>query len=36
MRANQIEQFGDPAQALRVVDIEKPPPPGPHEGSVER
>ena len=31
MRANQIERFGDPAQVLRVVDIEEPPPPGPHE-----
>ncbi|MDT5096386.1 MAG: hypothetical protein QOC76_123 [Mycobacterium sp.] len=31
MRAIQIEQFGDPAQAIRVVDIEEPPPPGPHE-----
>ena len=31
MRAIQIEQFGDPAQVLRVVDIEEPPPPGPHE-----
>ena len=36
MRAIQIEQFGDTAQALRVVDIEKPPPSGLHEGSVER
>ncbi|MDT7795715.1 MAG: hypothetical protein QOD59_5156, partial [Mycobacterium sp.] len=25
MRAIQIEQFGDPAQVLRVVDIEEPP-----------
>ena len=31
MRAIQIEQFGDPAHVLRVVDIEEPPPPGPHE-----
>src|SRR6476619_7302874 len=31
MRAIQMEQFGDPAQVLRVVDIEEPPPPGPHE-----
>ncbi|HTX94704.1 MAG TPA: alcohol dehydrogenase catalytic domain-containing protein, partial [Mycobacterium sp.] len=31
MRAIQIERFGDPAQVLRVVDIEEPPPPGPHE-----
>ena len=31
MRAIQIEQFGDPAQVLRLVDIEEPPPPGPHE-----
>ena len=31
MRAIQIDQFGDPAQVLRVVDIEEPPPPGPHE-----
>src|ERR1700731_2746440 len=31
MRAIQIEQFGDPAQVIRVVDIEEPPPPGPHE-----
>ncbi|MGA8249844.1 MAG: Zn-dependent oxidoreductase, NADPH:quinone reductase, partial [Mycobacterium sp.] len=31
MRAIQIEQFGDPAQVLRVVDIEEPRPPGPHE-----
>ena len=31
MRAIQIEQFGDPAQVLRVVDAEEPPPPGPHE-----
>ncbi|MFQ6394279.1 zinc-dependent alcohol dehydrogenase family protein [Nocardia sp. KC 131] len=31
MRAIQIEQFGDPAQVLRIVDIEEPPPPGPHE-----
>ncbi|MDT5118518.1 MAG: hypothetical protein QOE30_4257, partial [Mycobacterium sp.] len=31
MRAIQIEQFGDPAQVLRFVDIEEPPPPGPHE-----
>ena len=31
MRAIQIEQFGDPAQVLRVVDVEEPPPPGPHE-----
>src|ERR1700744_3707871 len=31
MRAIQIEQFGDPAQVLRVVAIEAPPPPGPHE-----
>jgi NADPH:quinone reductase-like Zn-dependent oxidoreductase len=31
MRAVQIEHFGDPAQVLRVVDIEEPPPPGPHE-----
>ncbi len=31
MRAIQIEQFGDPAEVLRVVDIEEPPPPGPHE-----
>jgi len=29
MRAIQIEQFGDPAQVLSVVDIEEPPPPGP-------
>ena len=28
MRAIQIEQFGDPAQVIRVVDIEEPPPPG--------
>ncbi|MDT5263786.1 MAG: hypothetical protein QOI90_412, partial [Mycobacterium sp.] len=28
MRAIQIEQFGDPAQVLRVVDIEEPPPLG--------
>ena len=27
MRAIQIEEFGDPAQVLRVVDIEEPPPP---------
>lgn len=25
MRAIQIERFGDPAQVLRVVDIEEPP-----------
>jgi len=31
MRAIQMEQFGDPAQVLRVVDIQEPPPPGPHE-----
>jgi NADPH:quinone reductase-like Zn-dependent oxidoreductase len=31
MRAIQIEQFGDPAQVIRVVDIEEPPPPGPRE-----
>ncbi|HTZ16333.1 MAG TPA: zinc-dependent alcohol dehydrogenase family protein [Mycobacterium sp.] len=31
MRAIEIEQFGDPAQMIRVVDIEEPPPPGPHE-----
>jgi NADPH:quinone reductase-like Zn-dependent oxidoreductase len=31
MRAIQMEQFGDPGQVLRVVDIEEPPPPGPHE-----
>ncbi|HEY0688780.1 MAG TPA: alcohol dehydrogenase catalytic domain-containing protein [Kribbella sp.] len=31
MRAIQIEQFGDPAQVIRVIDIEEPPPPGPHE-----
>ena len=31
MRAIQIEQFGDPARVLRLVDIEEPPPPGPHE-----
>ena len=31
MRAIQMDQFGDPAQVLRVVDIEEPPPPGPHE-----
>ena len=31
MRAIQIEQFGDPAEVLRVVDIDEPPPPGPHE-----
>ncbi|HTY32643.1 zinc-dependent alcohol dehydrogenase family protein [Mycobacterium sp.] len=31
MRAIQIEQFGDPAKVLRVVDIEEPPPPGPNE-----
>ena len=31
MRAIQIDQFGDPAQVLRAVDIEEPPPPGPHE-----
>lgn len=31
MRAIQIDEFGDPAQVLRVVDIEEPPPPGPHE-----
>ena len=31
MRAIQIEQFGDPARVIRVVDIEEPPPPGPHE-----
>ena len=31
MRAIQMEQFGDPAQVLRVVDIEEPPPPDPHE-----
>ena len=31
MRAIQMEQFGDPAQVLRVIDIEEPPPPGPHE-----
>jgi NADPH:quinone reductase-like Zn-dependent oxidoreductase len=30
MRAIQIDGFGDPAQMLRVVDIEEPPP-GPHE-----
>ena len=30
MRAILI-QFGDPTQVLRVVDIEEPPPPGPHE-----
>jgi NADPH:quinone reductase-like Zn-dependent oxidoreductase len=31
MRAIQIDQFGDPAQVIHVVDIEEPPPPGPHE-----
>jgi NADPH:quinone reductase-like Zn-dependent oxidoreductase len=31
MRAIQIEQFGDPAQVIRVVDIEEPRTPGPHE-----
>jgi len=31
MRAIQIEQFGDPAQVINVVDIEEPLPPGPHE-----
>jgi NADPH:quinone reductase-like Zn-dependent oxidoreductase len=31
MRAIQIEQYGDPAQVLRLVDVEEPPPPGPHE-----
>ena len=31
MRAIQIEQFGDAAEVLRVVEIEEPPPPGPHE-----
>src|ERR1700721_3537469 len=31
MRAIQIEQFRAPAQVLRVVDIEEPPPPGPRE-----
>jgi NADPH:quinone reductase-like Zn-dependent oxidoreductase len=25
VRAIQIEQFGDPAQVLRVVDIDEPP-----------
>src|SRR5712671_3935184 len=31
MRAIQMEQFGDPAQVIRVVDIEEPPPPAPHQ-----
>ena len=31
MRAIQIEQFGDPAQVINVVDIEEPLPLGPHE-----
>jgi len=31
MRAIQIEQFGDPAKVIRVVDVEEPPQPGPHE-----
>lgn len=31
MRAIQIEQFGDPAKVIRVVDVEEPPPPGPDE-----
>ncbi|AGB24231.1 Zn-dependent oxidoreductase, NADPH:quinone reductase [Mycobacterium sp. JS623] len=31
MRAIEIDQFGDPTQVIRVVDIEEPPPPGPHE-----
>ena len=31
MRAIQIEQFGDPTQVIRVVDVEEPPAPGPHE-----
>src|ERR1700760_2916658 len=31
MRAIQIEQFGDPAQVIRSVDIAEPSPPGPHE-----
>jgi NADPH:quinone reductase-like Zn-dependent oxidoreductase len=31
MRAIHMNRYGDPAQELRVVDIEEPPPPGPHE-----
>ena len=31
MRAIQIEPVQRPTQVLRVVDIEEPPPPGPHE-----
>jgi NADPH:quinone reductase-like Zn-dependent oxidoreductase len=35
MRAIQIDRFGDPAQVLRVVEIEEPPSPGPHEVLVD-